>query len=68
MNGLLTKVLKDVISEGTKDSPYVFTSPRTGKAFRGIKNGFKRAVEEIGLAGGSDFTICGIHGVLGCVN
>jgi integrase len=51
MNETLTRVLKEVIDRSPKDSPYVFTSHRTSKAFRDIKNGFKKAVKRIGLEG-----------------
>jgi integrase len=45
----LTKTLKEVIDECPEESPYVFTSHRTGGAFRDIKNGFNKAVRNIGL-------------------
>jgi integrase len=49
MNDLLTKTLKEVIQNDSSDSPYVFTSNRTGEAFKDIKNGFNRAAKVIGL-------------------
>ena len=49
MNELLTKTLKEVIEKDSSDSPYVFTSNRTGEAFKDIKNGFNKAVKAVGL-------------------
>lgn len=51
MNGMLTRVLKEVIDKSDKDSPYMFTNPKTGKPFRDIKTSFTKAVEKIGLKG-----------------
>jgi len=51
MNESLTKILKEVIEDIPDASPYVFTSHRTGEAFKNIKNGFNKAVKALGLKG-----------------
>ncbi len=51
MNESLTKILKDVIDESSKESPYVFVSNRTGRPFKDVKSGFKAALRSIGLGG-----------------
>lgn len=51
MNETLARVLKEVISESSTDSPYVFTSPKTGKPYTDIKTSFPTALKKIGLQG-----------------
>ena len=51
MNETLTKVLEEVIGENSKDNPYVFANPKTGKPYRDIKTSYSKAVKKIGLEG-----------------
>ena len=51
MNELLTKVLKEAIDRNPKVNPCIFSYPRTGKPFAGIKTFFTKTITRIGREG-----------------
>lgn len=45
----LTKILEEAINRVSKNNPYVFPSPRTGKPYTSIDKAFKAAMKEAGF-------------------
>ena len=48
----ISPTMKAVLSAQPKATPWVFTSPRTGKPYTGVAGSFGRAVERAGITTG----------------